>query len=382
MLSQVANLQQFVRHHLGDVIDWQKQVRAADDESTRGLVEPGQRRKSDGDRAYVFIRTNYNKYWLSSLSPYVDPPPGSPFECRSLGTVEFEEIGGPETKHILGPRQDKIYIQIAAYIRMREVVEKIKEVRRQLAETNDPILANQLFSLAEQAKAAGIDLKAAGIHIGSIGGGQALGPTNVGPDNSKSMDVNPALPPVMVGTQYKASELPEGLFLGAPVVYVTPPHEHISGMFEIPGICNKINRDGTIGGVFFPDHSELMNRDHLQMYGSQEGRVVNNCWRFSQNYAAQLARLDRLELNIKNLYGTLSDHIADVSTTEPVTTKKELIAETAKLEKRIHDIDQAAGIKHTELFSALDKLKDTVLEIATRPVTSTPQAELDRKSRK
>src|SRR5712671_4826968 len=134
MLGQLANLQGFVNSKLSDVINWQQHVRPADDLMTKTWLEKDYQRGTTGDRAYIAIKTPFNAFWMSSLGTYVEPPAGAPTECRSLGTIEFVDFKSDQPFNLIGPKNDATFHKIAEHIRTRELIENIKDTRRQLAE--------------------------------------------------------------------------------------------------------------------------------------------------------------------------------------------------------------------------------------------------------
>src|ERR1700739_3162518 len=108
MISQPANLKQFVAGFLGGIVDWQQHVKVLGKED--GFTE-------SGDQAHITIKTPYNKYKMSMLSAYMEPPMGAPVQCKSLGTVEFED--SLEQVHLVEARSDAAYARISLHIKTR-----------------------------------------------------------------------------------------------------------------------------------------------------------------------------------------------------------------------------------------------------------------------
>ncbi len=334
MLSQLANLQGFVNSKLSDVINWQQHVRPANDIMTKTWLERDYQRETTGDRAYIAIKTPFNAFWMSSLGTYVEPPAGAPTECRSLGTIA---------------RNDATFHKIAEHVRTRELIENIKDTRRQLAENPPtPQLKSKWDTLLIKAKERGLDITSFDSNFKM---------PDMAVINSELAERNAPLPHAAV-TDAKD---PDGLYVGCPVLFITNPGEHISGMFEIPGIVTKTHGQGRIAGIFFPDHSEVMHRDYVY---HRTGPIKSNCWDFNPWYKEQIfatnARYAELDQRMRAIEEMAVSN-------EPMATEKALIAEVAKLEKRIVEIDRAAGAQNAQLREGLDKLKDTVLEIMTRP---------------
>jgi urease beta subunit len=302
MISQLANIQAFVTKQLIDVIDWGRDVR------------PDSDHKTTGDAAYIVIKTAHNRYKLAVLSSYIDPPAGAPVECRSLGTVIFDDPA--DSKHIVGPKSDAVYAQISKHVHVREYTDALAAVRRELAEAPlptkgedgsvkyDPAQAARvkLADLVAKAKVWGIEAAIPKLSPAIQDAGcthSDLAKESAGILVSAPAAPQPSLVPplVLVG----GGEKP---WLGMPVLFITNPAEQISGMQHIPGTCVKVLSDDRISIFMTPDHSEPSYRDGLPRRGSPagNGRVHQyNCWDVNPEFTAFFSRMRDAEMRLRDL---------------------------------------------------------------------------------
>jgi hypothetical protein len=315
MISQLANIQAFVTKQLIDVIDWGRDVR------------PDSEHKTTGDAAYIMIKTPHNRYKLAILSSYIDPPSGAPVECRSLGTVVFDDPA--DSKYIVGPKSDAVYSEISKHIHVREYTDAIAAVRRELAEAPAPTRSEdgsikydaaqaargKLAELIGKAKPWGIEAQAP-----PLAASQWTKEELAGFDQSRPAIVThvaergPAVPPlVLVG----GGEKP---WLGMPVLFITNPAEQISGMQHIPGWCVKVMSDDRISMFMTPDHSEPSYRDGLPRRGSPagNGRVHQyNCWDVNPEFTAFFSRMRDAEGRI----GDVESRFGKLEKTDATTVR-------------------------------------------------------------
>lgn len=301
MIAQIQGLEAFVRNHLADVADWTKHVR----------VDP--EHKTTGDQAYIVIATPFNRYKMSILSSYIDPPPGAPLQCKSLGTVTFYDPA--EAKQIVGPKADLTWTDISKHIHYREYVDALAGARRELAEAPAPTLNED--GTVKYDHAAPIRVRLADLVARAAKWGIAAPSTrplvdrrdpdhwvNKAADIVKEQDAKAAetAPVHSVGPPVVASG--EAPWLGAPVLFFTNPGESISGMSEIVGWCVKVMSRDRISVFMTPDHSEPSYRDNLPRRGSDagNGRVHQfNCWDFNPAALRELSRIRHLQQAIEKM---------------------------------------------------------------------------------
>jgi hypothetical protein len=297
MIAQLANLQQFFAAHLSDVLDWGKHVR------------PDPERKTTGDAAYVLIDTGLNRYKLSCLSSYVEPPAGAPYQCKALGTVTFDDFGGG--KHIIAPRGDQTWTDISRHIHVRELTDGLAIARRELAEASPETVGAVRVRVAElvaRAQKWGIEAKglpAAGLLTPQQNAAQSLQWT---PQELAALPQDKGVPIVTVadvraGPGYggDASLSRDKPFLGCPIIFITNPGESIAGMTDIIGWCVQVHSDETISAFVTPDHSEPMYRDKLHRRNPARN-IRSNCWDFNERLMAPFrmaGEVDRLSEELK-----------------------------------------------------------------------------------
>ena len=357
MLSQLSNAQNFVNNYLLDVIDWKKDMLPANDPSLKDRIDRDLRVETTGDQAHIVLKTNYNMYYLSFQSVYMEPPHDAPLQCKMLGTIIFQELTTEDPVRWVKPRQDQSMIDISKQIRRDELWSCVKDVRRQMAECSNPelmgILQGRIPALAAKAHEFGLDIRGLLPQIQD---------PQFPPVKMPDMQVGEVVKQVVEATRLKdkaeavevravAIPVPEGLYIGCPVIYITNPGEAISGTREIPGIVNKIYPGGMISGIFFPDHSEVMHKDQLFM---KDGRITFNCWEFNPGYKDLLTRYAEID----RLRSEAMDRI----------TKLE--GDVIEMHNRLNALDRATG-------DEVAKLKDMVLEVATRPAPE-PKAKKDK----
>lgn len=293
MLTQLSNLQNFINNHLRDVVDWRKNVLPANDPSLKDKVERSLQRETTGDQAHVVICTDYNKYYLAAVSVYVDPPMGAPLECRTLGTVMFEELTSDAPVRFIRPRQDQTFIDIARQVRKSELKSCIADVRRQLAECDNDeqrkILSGRLPALAAKAKEYGVEIvglpiPAAETTMPQVEVGEVISQVKVARDTVQRLEND--------RQHFVNTPVSDDLYVGCPIIYVTNPGEAIAGQREIPGVVNKIYAGDRISGCFFPDHSEVMHKDNLVRRG---GLVHFNCWDYNPGYLRMIEIVQKLK---------------------------------------------------------------------------------------
>lgn len=292
MIAQIQGLQHFVANHLSDVVDWSKHVRP---ELERYPKQGDGKPQQSGDYAYILISTPFNRYRMSIASSYLDPPPGAPLACKSVGTVTFDDMA--DNKHIVGPKSDQTWTDISKHIHVRELTDALAAARREAAEatveTAGPARV-KLAELAERANKWGVAAKVP--EAATLAAGDSLGVEHI----IKAQDVlrsqpDPAFdaPVHSIGPPVVASR--DAPWLGAPVVFITNPGEQISGMQEIVGWCVKVYSHDRISLFMTPDHSEPSYRDNLPRRGSPagNGRVHQfNCWDFNAKFMAMLKPQD------------------------------------------------------------------------------------------
>ena len=314
MISQLQNLRAFVTTQLADVVVWERHVRIDETRTT-------------GDQAYIAIATDHNRYKMSALSAYVEPPAGAPFNCRSLGTITFDDAAGD--KHVVGPRSDDVFTDICRHIHVRELTDALAAARRDLAEASGNAaegLHRRLADLAEQAKKWGIDAKVPAVPVAPQG--SVLEPLPIPGVPEAQVTVARLLPDAILSPATADPDAPRP-FLGCPIIFITHPGEGISGMEEIPGVCVKVERGDRIAVFLTPDHSEPSHRDNLPRRGSPAGNGLvhrHGCWDFSPPYLAQLRRAAEADKAIAEMKAAAIEDRAMID---------ELLAETKRLGDRI-----------------------------------------------
>ncbi len=282
MISQLQNIQAFFARDLTDIIEWGKHVR----------VDPDQ--KTTGDQAYIVVATDLNRYKLSVASAYIDPPPGAPLACKSLGTVSFYDPVGPKT--IVGPKADATYAEISKHLHVRELTDALALAQREVAEAPPEnagparVKYNEIAARAQKwGLAAGPKAETLSPHR-DAGVGLPLMAATLPPDLTTVPDY------IMTGPRP---------FIGAPVIFITNPGEEISGMGEIPGVCVKTFASADRISMFMtPDHSEPCYRDNLPRRGSPAGNGKShqfNCWDFNPHFVREQKRINELEESVARL---------------------------------------------------------------------------------
>ncbi len=304
MIPQMQNIRQFVQKDLSDIIDPTAHV-------VPETLSNGEQR-SNGDAAYVQIRTPYNRYSLAVLSAYAAIPAGAPPNCKQLGAVIFDDAAG--NKHLMEPKGDAVYAQISKHIHVRELTDALAATRRQLAEAGPAEadrLRTKLAELAARAEKWGIKAKmpeGPAIMIAPDGftenesvqdlrsAGLKVEPAEISGAGANYLGVMITPPPF--------SDAPAP-FIGAPIVYVTNPGEQVGGMGEIPGWCVKALPGDYISCFITPDHSEPSYKDKLPRRGSPagNGRVHRfNCWDFNPHWLAQQEMIQGLKTGLDKIF--------------------------------------------------------------------------------
>jgi hypothetical protein len=239
---------------------------------------------------------------MSIASNYLDPPPGAPVACKSLGTVTFHDMA--ENKHIIGSKSDLTWADISKHIHVRELTDAIAGARREMAEALPEVAASirvRMADLSERAKKWGIAVKVPEdrgiVHAIQQDIYAAAGAI----PNQPSPEV--ALAPIHT-TDLAAPASRDAPWLGAPVMFITNPGEQIGGMQEIVGWCVKIYSHDRISIFMTPDHSEPSYRDNLPRRGSPagNGKVHQfNCWDFNPEALRQKQTMDEMFLSITRL---------------------------------------------------------------------------------
>lgn len=385
MITQASNLQNFINNHLRDIVDWKKHVLVATDLTLKDKIERELQRETTSDQAHVVICTEYNRYYLASISVYVDPPFGAPVECRTLGTIMFQTLTSDPPIKYIRPRQDQTFIDIAKAIRKSELSACIADVRRQLAECDNPdhkkVLLGRVPALAAKAKELGLEnvnlpVPASDSTMPNVGVGEAI---------NQAIDARNNMQRAMVDQQHVvATPVPEELYVGCPIIYITNPGEAISGQRDIPGLVNKVYSGDTVGGVFFPDHSEVMHKDNLVR---RSDRVQCNCWDYNPGYARLLAKIAEFDPSkgalrqsvVKELTDTYSERLTKMERgLEEAVVAKAVHDDIERLASRIAELDQATKMvvdaELKPLRERIDKLNDLVLELATRPAKTADES--------
>lgn len=372
LISQQQNLEQFVRTQLNDIVDWSKHVRLDPEHETTG------------DVAHVLISTPYNRYKLAISSPYVMPPEGAPFQCRSLGTVDFYDPA--EGRRILQPRGDQTWTDISKHMHVREYTDALAVARRQLAEASAEKAAESRANLATIAERAGkwLDPKV----VASARAATALNwtPEELAvmkeaayPIVTKEMADEIAKLPVgepgafTLVKDYTENETSEPLqkylaeraaadphkrvpHIGDPIVYVTNPGEAIGGQSEIPGWVVKVISPDRISAFITPDHSEPCYRDNLVRRGSDAGggRVhAHNVWDFNRSWLAEQSRIKTIE---RDLCRALSDVEHSLKMVEELARKVATLEQKARTAAiaETHDPDPAPTKRKSKSTKSTD----------------------------
>lgn len=336
MIAQIQGLQAFVANQLGDIIDWSKHVR------------PDPEFKTTGDHAQVEIKTPFNRYTMSIRSSYIEPPPGAPLPCRSLGTVTLDDAAAD--KHIVGPKSDNTWTEISKHIHTRELTDALAVARRESAEAPKELAGQarvRLADVAAKAKKWGV-----AVRPGEESGMMPPLDVKIIPDGSSEAQAataaaltEPFHGAVVINsstaddTASASSPRPGAPWLGCPVIFVTNPGEQISGMQEIPGQCVKVLSDDRISVFMTPDHSEPSYKDNLPRRGSPagNGKVHQfNCWDFNPEFERERSRLRHCEEAIEKM--------ADEGNAQ-AQTMAELVEANKRLLVRLDAIEEAAKPK-------------------------------------
>lgn len=287
MLSQLQNLQAFVANHLSDIVDWNRHVR------------PDAEQKTSGDHAFIVIQTGLNTFKLSCASAYVDPPPGAPYQCKALGTVQMVDRAGDRI--ITGPKNDATWADISKHLHVRELTDALSVARRELAEagpTTRDAARVKLAGLVEKGQKWGI--------AGQMPEGVTI------PFPALPADPLVSLPLVTqaegeatrTGEPSPGAPTSEGFagpapYLGAPILYISNPGEQISGMMEMAGTIVKVLSHDHVSILVTPDHSEPFYRDKVARRGAPDsnGRPhKHNCWDFNPRALdAERRLIDRMD---------------------------------------------------------------------------------------
>ena len=322
MISQMQNLQAFVQNHLFDVVDWRKHV------------QPDPERKSNAEIAGIVIVTPFNSYKMTIGTFYAEPPPGAPIECKSLGWVSFDDPAAG--KHLMGPKRDDLYTEIAKHICRREFTDALAAARREMAEASVDTAAQaraKFADLAARAKKYGIEANvpdetptAAMSSPAAAPSAEAVGSTAPIPPTP------PPLAPVLEGEPW----------IGAPIVYITNPGEWLSGKGEAPGFIVNIERNGQVCVFVTPSNSEPLYFDRIQRRGSPAapGRVhTHHCWDFNPTFARlfedartlrqraeaaaqQAEEADRTIADLRQTVADLTARMGAVESPEPANSKE------------------------------------------------------------
>lgn len=302
MIAQLANIQQFFAAHLSDVLDWGKHVR------------PDPERETTGDAAYVVIDSGLNRYKLSCLSTYIEPPAGASYQCKALGTVTFDDFGGQ--KHIIAPKLDATWIDISKHIHVRELTDGLAIARRELAEASPETVGAVRVRVAELvARAQKWGVEARGLPaLAEVPKEAGLGrmehlieyqefPTSLAASVASELEAGGLghVVSVPLGVSGAATDKP---FLGCPIIFITNPGEAVAGMTEIIGWCVNVHSDETISAFITPDHSEPSYRDKLTRRNLAKN-IRSNCWDFNERLMAPFRMADQAAELHKRIDGTL-----------------------------------------------------------------------------
>lgn len=400
-VAQIQNLQAFLIQEMSDVIDPSKHV------------TPDPEHKQSGDIAHVLIKTPYNQYKMSVRSTYIEPPAGAPLECRSLGTVTFDDFAG--NKHVIGPKSDQTYAEISKHVHVREYTDAIAVARREMAEASPEMVSAarvRLVGLAERGVKWGIK-----VHVPDAPPTQAVFPqtpaglsapverlpqrdvpfadlmgsravTHHGAPIRQVDDVSPpstdssfssALMAALSKNPYRSEAVgqvddgpkeidpPKLLrpiammpWLGCPIVFVTNPGEQVSGMSEIPGWVVKVHSQDRVSIFITPDNSEVSFRDNLPRRGSSAGNGrmhAYGCWDFNQEYLRIVNAVLWSEGHINRLDKRCHDIEAKVEELGSPTVTPEVMSHDSqdmllKLEARIDKITE----EYSQVRSAFSAL--------------------------
>lgn len=344
MIAQLSNIQQFFAQHMTDVLDWGRHVR------------PDPEHKTTGDAAYVTIDSGLNRYKLSCLSSYVDPPSGAPYQCKALGTVTFDDFAG--SKHIIAPKSDATWAEISKHIHVRELTDGLAIARRELAEASPETVGAVRVRVAELvARAQKWGVEAKGLPALSEVPKTIVAPSQWTPEELAEL-AKPNAPPVFTVRDERASAAttvstdkplqfgdsyrrPDGTvdvfmgpvpidkpFLGCPILFITNPGESITGMTEIPGWCVNVHSDETISAFVTPDHSEPMYRDKMHRRNPAKN-IRSNCWDFNEQLMAPYRMAAEVE--------RLAERVAELEKAAPDMTR------LAEMQKQAHEIKAQAN---------------------------------------
>jgi hypothetical protein len=306
VLNKLNDVREFRSHHLADIPHVVK-------------VEPDPKRTSNGFEAHANIVTSFNRYEMAIYSSHLPPPAGAPPECASLGSIEFYDR--VDDTRILGPRCDRVFIDVSRRIHHREFTDAIAVARRELAEAGPDIIK------AAQAKLGA--LVSAAAKWGVTGSVPLAPPEAAKPAEAVPVAVEiekaslaPSMPAIHVSAQPSlAPSDPNHLapFVGAPAIFVANPGEQIAGVNELAAIIVRVHPDGVhVGLLIFIDDSETVHRVKIVRRGADagNGRVHrSNCWDFNPVFLAERERVRRIEKTLDNL--------------------DDVVAENAKLAERI-----------------------------------------------
>ena len=275
-------------------------------------TEPKSNAVKDRDGKYGEFQVVERDYRMSILSSYLDPPPGAPLACKSLGTVTFDDMA--DNKHIVGPKADQTWTDISKHIHVRELTDALAAARRAMAEAPPPQeidgkivdLRSSAFrhyeELAERAKKWGIAARMPPEQSTSPPPQAAPSVPAIDLVAKAQTELGGMTPVHMIGEPAPASR--DAPWLGAPIVFITNPGEQIGGMQEIVGWCVKIHSHDRISIFMTPDHSEPSYRDNLPRRGSPagNGRVHQfNTWDFNPEALRQRRGIDEMFLAMTRL---------------------------------------------------------------------------------
>lgn len=358
VVAQIQNLRGFVTSHLCDVIDWQKHVR---DDPVK---------QTTGDIAYIEIVTPFNRYKMAIGSAYAEPPHGAANECRSLGWVTFDD--NARDKHVLAPKNDLTYQDIAKHIHVHELTDAIAEGRRHIAEAASPREAQaahvKLREVAAKAEKWGIKVRLPEepvVHV--LEDGVTEGETVP----SLSLAETQHMPPTGTLTYHPASRGPAP-FVGASIIYYCA--DRIAGMEEVPGILIRVQADGRAALQLFADLNEIQFKDNIHRRGTDagNGRVhTSNCWDFNPAWLAEQERIARLEADNKFNKELIEDHRIELERLNEMVKGAygHIHGITAELDRRAADAakparrgrppkSETAEVEGAEIASELDSPKE------------------------
>jgi hypothetical protein len=289
VLNKINDIREFALHHLADI---PHNVR----------VEPDPERVSNGFEGHGVVVTQFNKYKMSAFSSHLPAPAGAPAECASLGTVIF--FDPIDDTRVIGPRGDRVLLDVSRRIHHREFSDAIAVARRELAEAGPDVVK------AAQSKLGG--LVSAGAKWGVSGSVPMAPPEAAKPAEAVPVAVEiekaslaPSMPTIHVSAPPPlAPSDPNHLapFVGAPAIFIANPGEQIAGVNELAATIVRVHPDGVhVGLLIFIDDSETVHRVKIVRRGSDagNGRVhTTNCWDFNPVYASERAQAadDRKQL--------------------------------------------------------------------------------------